>query len=125
TMRRKDQTFFEMSAELRDGKGHVTVDAIDDDDDFLNGLHSAVKVTPPEGEPFEIDLFQTAPGLYEGDFELGEFGPYYLEAVHREQGEDGGPGDEIAESRATLSYPYPAEFFYLEPNVSLVDKVTE
>src|SRR5690606_9148065 len=36
TMRRKDQTFFEMSAELRDGKGHVTVDAIDDDDDFLN-----------------------------------------------------------------------------------------
>jgi len=125
TMRRKDETFFEMSATLDHGRGHVTVDAIDDDDDFINGLISTVKVTPPKGEPFMIDLEQSAPGLYEGDFELSTFGPYYLEAVHSTQGENGNAGDKVAESRATLSYPYPAEYFALEPNLSLVDKATE
>jgi len=72
-----------------------------------------------------IDLEQSAPGLYEGDFELSTFGPYYLEAVHSTQGENGNAGDKVAESRATLSYPYPAEYFALEPNLSLVDKATE
>ncbi|MDX9724024.1 MAG: VWA domain-containing protein [Myxococcota bacterium] len=121
TMRRNEQTFFELRAELREGKGHVTVDAIDVNDEFINGLESTVKVTPPQGTPFELRLEQSAPGLYEGSFELSSFGPYYLEAVHREPGTDGKEGKEVAESRGTLSYPYPAEYFFLTPNTALVD----
>jgi len=120
TMRRKDQTFFDLSATLQHGRGHITVDAIDVNDNFINGLHSEVKVTPPESEPFVVTLAQTAPGLYEGSFELSTFGPYYLEAVHREMNA-GQIGPQVAESRGTLSYPYPAEYFYLTPNVELID----
>ena len=121
TMRRKDQTFFDMSAELDQGRGHIMVDAIDDDDEFINGLISLVKVTPPQGEAFEVELYQSAPGIYEGYFELTSFGPYYLEAKHHEQDGEGGPGEEIAESRGTLSYPYPTEYFFIEPNTQLVN----
>lgn len=126
TMRRKDETFFEMSAEIRQGRGHVVVDAIDENDDFINGLVSTVNVTDPNGDEREVELTQTAPGLYEGEFDLTAFGPYFLEAVHREQpGPEGERGSKVAESRSALAYPYPAEYFYLEPNTQLVDKATE
>lgn len=126
TMRRKDETFFEMRAELRSGRGHVVVDAIDENDDFINGLVSTVQVHHPDGKKTEVELFQTAPGLYEGDFELGAFGPYYLEAVHRKQPPaPDKKGEKVAESRTSLAYPYPTEYFYLEPNTRLVEKVTE
>lgn len=125
TMRRKDQTFFTMNASIKDGRGHIAVDATDDDEQFINGLVSTVKIEHPDGKKDEVDLYQTAPGLYEGDFELGVFGPYFLQASHRTLKDDGSVGSEIAESRATMPYPYPREYLATEPNTAIVNKAAE
>jgi Ca-activated chloride channel homolog len=51
TMRRKDETFFEMFTSLRGADGVVTIDAIDDNDQFINGLLVFGRVIPPQSDP--------------------------------------------------------------------------
>jgi uncharacterized membrane protein len=46
----------------------VTVDAMDENGDFLNGMQVSVNVVGPEGEAAQVELEQTGPGRYEGRF---------------------------------------------------------
>ena len=72
----------------------------------------------------ESALTQTAPGIYEEQFDLLDFGPYYIEAVHYRPNKKG-KFQEFGRSRSTLSYPFPMEYFFLKPNRAIIDKVTQ
>jgi Ca-activated chloride channel family protein len=121
-MRQRRRQTLDMSAEVHDGEVRVVVDAIGQDDEFLNGLVSRVHIEGPmgqarsEGERASADheLHQTAPGRYEARFPLEQYGSFVLTAEHEQEGQT------IAESVAQLVHPYPREYMTLEPDVALL-----
>ncbi len=140
-MRERRRETLDMHASIEDGVVRVEVDAIGQDDRFLDGLESRVTMTGPLGastrrapsarhdagvEPADDDearrtethpLRQTAPGRYEARFPLDRYGAFVLEAVHAR---DGRP---IAESRAQLANPYPREYATVEPSDALLQRI--
>lgn len=114
TMRSDDRDTLAMRTVIEQGRARVIVDAIDDEDLFMNGLSSTVMLTTPSGEKKKLDLRQTAPGRYEADVALKEYGSYNLKAQHDQD------GDTIAVSLGTVSYPYPQEYLFTEPNRDLM-----
>ena len=148
-MRQRRRQTLDMRATIEDGQVHVEVDAIGQDDRFLDGLESRVTMTGPLGArparrptqplpeagapspdagvaPLDESareethtLRQTAPGRYEARFPLDRYGAFVLEAVHTR---DGRP---IAESRAQVANPYPREYATIEPDETLLRRTAE
>ena len=114
--RHDDDETMEMKVSVVAGRGQIAVDAIDDDDSFINGLESTVVVTGPDGEVQEVTLNQRAAGRYEGTFELPEYGSYLLEGLHRLD------GAEHAVSLASLSNPYPDEYLAVADDQSIIEQ---
>lgn len=112
-MRQRRRQNLGMTATVAGDQVHVVVDAIDNDDRFLNGLDSTLRVSPPLGtqhrgpdapDAFEVPLRQTAPGRYEARYDAEHHGSFVLTAEHRQDGRI------VAESSASLAHPYPLEF---------------
>jgi Mg-chelatase subunit ChlD len=110
TMRSDDRDTLAMRTIVEQGKARVVVDAIDDEDRFINDLDSTVALTTPSGKKKNLKLRQTAPGRYETSIPLEEYGSYNLKAQHDKN------GDTIAVSLGTVSNPYPQEYLFTEPN---------
>jgi len=119
TMRKDDRTRLGMRTSVDRGEAHVVVDAIGRDDEFINDLESSVAITEPDGEKETVELRQTAAGRYETRIPLNEYGSYRLKADHR-AGPTTEKEDFSAVSFGTLSYPYPREHLFLEPNWELL-----
>ncbi|MGF1507740.1 MAG: glutamine amidotransferase, partial [Anaerolineae bacterium] len=65
----------------------IVVDAADDDGDFINGLEMEANIVDPDLGTTPVTLRQVAPGRYEGTFEPGEQGAYFVRiAGYDEQG---------------------------------------
>jgi uncharacterized membrane protein len=58
----------EVTVSREGGRAHITVDAVDEDGAFVNGMEASMSVVGPGGEPVQVALVQTAPGRYEGTF---------------------------------------------------------
>ncbi|HLU11084.1 MAG TPA: VWA domain-containing protein [Oceanobacillus sp.] len=59
-------------------QARVTVDARDEEGDFLNGLALSARVVSPEGEAVSVPLQQVAPGRYEAAFVPDAEGAYFI-----------------------------------------------
>lgn len=116
TMRTDDRNHLPMQAFVEQDRARIIVDAIGTDDRFINDLQSDLLVTDPDGEERHLTFHQTAPGRYETSFELTSYGSYGLSAQHELN------GDSFAVSLASLSYPYPRELSFIEPNTALVEQ---
>ncbi len=119
TMRSDDRDTLAMRTTVEQGRARVVVDAVDDEDRFINDLNSTVKVTTPDGETGQLNLRQTAPGRYEASVALDEFGSYNLKAQHDKD------GDTIAVSLGTVSYPYPREYLFTEPDRDVLRRAAD
>lgn len=119
TMRTDDSTSLPMRATIVQDTAHIVVDAIGDDDAFINGLDSTLVVTTPSGENVTLKLDQTAAGRYEARLPLREYGSYGLQAQHELDGES------LATSLASLAFPYPQEFTFIEPNLELMRRTAQ
>ena len=115
TMKTTKETRFDMNVEISYGKAVATIDAISDDDRFINGLQILAQITPPDAEPFEVPFRQFAPGLYDTKFDLSGFGTYKIDATLKTK-----EGNTLGTAQATLPYAYPTEFMDIEPNTELV-----
>lgn len=115
TMRNDDRRRLGMRADVRGGEARIVVDAIGQNDQFINGLDSSVVITDPKGRKETIELRQTAAGRYEARHPLDAYGSYQLEANHR-AGPDTDREGFSAVSFGSLSYPYPREHLFFEPN---------
>ncbi|MFW6067637.1 MAG: VWA domain-containing protein [Myxococcota bacterium] len=123
-MRQDRRTTLPMQASIEGGEVRVVVDAIDEEDQFVNGLRSEVRIEGPMGAPEGGDdperieethpLRQTAPGRYEARFPLHRHGSFVLTAAHRRDDRA------VAESSARLNHPYPREYLTLEPDRTLL-----
>jgi Ca-activated chloride channel family protein len=102
--------------DIADGVLTVGVDAVDEDDHFIDGLRSSVTVTGPDGRDRDITLSQSAPGRYEGQLALDAFGPWVVRGSHTA---DGAP-DQVHRSYAAVSWPFPTEHLLGEPDLTRV-----
>lgn len=59
-----------------DATTRLVVDAVDENGSFRNLLELGARIQPPNGEPYEIDLRQSAPGRYEAAFPSTREGAY-------------------------------------------------
>lgn len=93
----------------------VALDAIDDDDRFIDGMRHAVTATGPDGEARPLELLQVAAGRYEGRLTMDAFGPWTVNGRHHAPGTpDDDPG---FESRATIVWPFPDEYRSPSPDL--------
>jgi Ca-activated chloride channel family protein len=114
-----------MHAEIVGEEARVVVDAIGEDDEFVNALDSTLRVEGPMGAPAsertteEHPLRQVAPGRYEARWPIDRYGSFVATAEHRR-------GDRmIAQSRAELVRPYPREYATLEPDLDTLARISE
>jgi hypothetical protein len=130
-MRQKKRQELGMRAELDPATGHVrvSVDAIDADDSFENGLQGKLRVTGPEpgGETRDVPMRQTAPGRYEADFPLDRYGSFLLRAGLEKTVDPAGQGGTartgtVAESFGHVTNPYPREYLALAPDVETLQR---
>ena len=82
----------QVSLDMRHGRGHVRVEAIDPDGRYRNYLDLRMSVAGPGGEPVDLPLRQTGAGRYEGDFDANAPGPYLVTVRDRENGLVGSAG---------------------------------
>lgn len=119
TMRNDDRDSLAMRTTIKQGKAHIIVDAIGDDDRFINDLNSKVSITDPKGKKQTVKLLQTAPGRYEVSVPLKHYGSYSIKAQHDQK------GDTIAISKGSISYPYPQEYLFIEPNFETLRRAAD
>ena len=107
-MRQRRRTLYDMRAEWDGERVRVQVDAMSEDDRFINGLESTLTVTAADGPraapPTKVRFEQSAPGRYEASLPLDRFGSFVLRAEHRDDGRL------VAESFANVSNPFPREY---------------
>lgn len=106
TMRRKVHTSYDLYASVVDGEAQIVVDAVDNDDRFVNGLDTELEIVDPRTNETvqKVAMPQTAAGRYEARFAVDRYGSYLLKAVHRRDGQV------VAESLGAVALPYPAEY---------------
>ncbi|NOY93940.1 MAG: VWA domain-containing protein [Deltaproteobacteria bacterium] len=90
-----------LDMDLSAGRGHVRVEAVDDDGEYRNHLDLSLTMLTPGGGHVELPLRQTGAGRYEADFDADAPGAYL--ATLREEGHGlvasagavAGSGDEL------------------------------
>ena len=118
-MRSRRREVLPMQVEMAGDVAHVVVDAIDDNDEFINDLESTVSVRGGRASASSnanerslsatentenVPLRQVAPGRYEARVPVAGYGSFVLEAQHFRGAQA------VAESKAQLSHPYPREY---------------
>ncbi|HVY30034.1 MAG TPA: VWA domain-containing protein [Polyangiaceae bacterium] len=122
-MRIKRRQELPMQVEMRENTVHAVVDAFTADERFDNNLESKLIVTGPasakgKGEHREVALRRTAPGRYEADLRLDDYGSFLLRAEHARIAPDGSL-QPFASSFGHVSNPYPREYGRFEPDIEL------
>src|SRR5207302_8780604 len=85
TVRSTARTNFEKNVEIARRKGKVTIDALDNQGDFINFLDLKGNVVSPKMRSLKLNVEQTAPGRYEGTFEAPEVGQYILSIGYKDR----------------------------------------
>ncbi len=122
-MRIKRRQELPMQVEMRENTVHAVVDAFTADERFDNQLESKLIVTGPatskgKGERRDVVMRRTAPGRYEADLRLDDYGSFLLRAEHARIAPDGSL-QPFASSFGHVGNPYPREFSRFEPDVEL------
>jgi uncharacterized membrane protein len=121
----EDRGRFSIATDLRDGKVRVVVNALDDDDQFLNLDELTGMVLGPEGDE-SLRIQQVAPGRYVGEFSAEQMGNYFI-TVHTGSEEIEIDGRREQRNRAPLitgvSIPYSPEYRDRQANLGLLQQV--
>ena len=114
-------TTFRVDTQVKDGMGHVKIDAVDDQGRFVNFLrpHGVVSGPPPDFTRGEIDIMQTGPGVYEGRFPVSGRGVYMLNIMYARP--DGSEGM----MQAGLAMNYSKEYDYNTTNHALLEQLID
>jgi secreted protein with Ig-like and vWFA domain len=110
-----------MAAEIDQGVLRVSVDAVDGDDQFIDGLESTVTLQTPGGKELVLALDQVAPGHYVGRQPLDALGAYSLRGTHR----DPSAPEATLRSATHLTWPYPDEHAVGEADLSVAQALSK
>ena len=112
------ESSFQIDTTVRNGMGHVKVDAVDKDGKFINFLRPRGVVTgpAPDFKRREIELLQTGPGIYESTFPLERSGVYMMNLLYE------GPDGTRRSIPAGLALGYSPEYEYTTTNLPLLEQ---
>jgi hypothetical protein len=115
-MREVTPSNFRVETSLKEGQGHVRVDAVDQHGRFVNFLKPRALVSGPAPDfaRHDVELTQTGPGIYEAGFPLGSKGAYVINVTHTR-----GDGS-TSIIPAGLSLGYSQEYEHNTSNLSLL-----
>jgi uncharacterized membrane protein len=117
TLRTASRGEITTAVQYRDGRGVVTVEAVDQKGEFINFLDTQVGVVYPDQRRAVLELTQVGPGRYQGGFEAGDQGAYLVGVAQRRDNKT--VGSEIG----SLVVPYSIEHRALAANESLLRQV--
>ncbi|TWU24352.1 von Willebrand factor type A domain protein [Novipirellula galeiformis] len=105
---------FSIATHVRDGEVQVVVNALNQDDSFLNFLEMNASALDPNLKPVPLRMRQTAPGRYVGSFAADETGSYFVNVV---------PGPGASPLTTGVTVPYSDEFRVRETNRALMQSL--
>ena len=119
SLRKVDAGDFTTDISVENGKGTITVEALDPQGNYRNFLNLQTAVVSPKGERLTVHLEQTGPGHYEARFPTKEVGAYLLHLMDVKDGQ--------LRSAQVLgaSVNYSPEFNATEPNLALLRRLAE
>jgi len=119
SLRKVDAGDFTTDISVENGKGTITVEALDPQGNYRNFLNLQTAVVSPKGERLTVHLEQTGPGRYEARFPTKEVGAYLLHLMDVKDGQ--------LRSAQVLgaSVNYSPEFNATEPNLALLRRLAE
>ncbi|MDX2176686.1 MAG: hypothetical protein SF028_09450 [Candidatus Sumerlaeia bacterium] len=100
SLRETSSENYQVSTDIADGQGKLTIDAVDPEGNFRNYVEFDTTVLGPDLEPRKVSVRQVGPGRYEGTFPAGDIGSYMVSLSPR--GAEG--GSELVVAGASLSY---------------------
>jgi hypothetical protein len=107
TMRRSGTESFVPRFQWRGQRGEMSVDVLDRDDRFVNGLTLEASLVDPSRRVRRVPFEQIAPGRYRGEFPVSGAGRYYVTLTGRD-------GDvQVGPRTFGLAIPYSAEYLDL------------
>jgi uncharacterized membrane protein len=120
TLKKAETGSYQSGVELVNGKGRITVDAVDENTgEYVNFLDARARVIGPDGDVQTVRLTQTGAGRYVGTFDANKTGSYVATVSHK--GRDG----KTRSSSVGLAVPYSPEYASLTPNTALLLRVAE
>ncbi|MEM6690833.1 MAG: VWA domain-containing protein [Planctomycetota bacterium] len=103
-----------LATQVRDGEIEVVVNALSDDDEFLNFLDIQATAVGPDMKPIAVRMRQDAPGRYVGTVPADKSGSYFVNLVP-------GPGKTPLSRGVTV--PYSDEYRIRESNLDLMTRL--
>ncbi|HEY4232583.1 MAG TPA: VWA domain-containing protein [Lacipirellulaceae bacterium] len=107
---------FSVAADVEGNKTRVVVTALDQEDQFLNLQTMSGAVLGPDMESIPLNIQQTAPGRYVGEFDSTKAGSYMIMVT---------PGAGQAMIRTGVSVGYSDEFRERETNTPLLESIAK
>jgi uncharacterized membrane protein/Mg-chelatase subunit ChlD len=107
---------FAVATDVQGSKTRVVISALDSDDDFLNYQAMSGSVIGPDMQPVELNIQQTGPGRYVGEFDSSKPGSYMVMVM---------PGANLAPLRTGVNIGYSDEFRDRETNTTLLEQVAK
>jgi uncharacterized membrane protein len=107
---------FSIATSVRDGEVQVVVNALAEDDSFLDFLEMNATALDANLNPIPLQMRQTAPGRYVGSFPATTAGSYFVNVV---------PGVGATPLTTGVTVPYSEEYRVRETNLSLIESLAE
>jgi hypothetical protein len=107
---------FTVATDVQGSKTRVVISALDKDDEFLNYQSMTGTVLGPDMQSIPLEVEQTAPGRYVGEFESTKPGSYMIMVT---------PGAGQAMIRTGVNIGYSEEFRDRETNAPLLESMAK
>jgi len=116
SLRRLENADFTTEIAVDDGRGSLSVEALDENGNFRNFMTLKAIVVSPTGERTDVYLEQTGPGRYEANFDTKDVGEYMINLMDIESNGSMALG---------ASVNYSPEFSSAAANLFLLQKLAE
>ena len=117
--KKESRQLFSAQVVKKGDMGSYDVDVIDKNQRFVNKQALELKVISPDKTDRVVQLNQTQPGRYSGDFPMGETGEYYFSLY--QQTENGS----VPVYSSGFAIPYSEEFASQSADLSLLNKLAK
>ena len=114
----------EVTMDISRSVGYLTVDAVNEEGDFINGRTIETVILYPDGTINTQELTQTQPGRYETTFPASDTGEYYASVFDTGVSQSGRADSRWSPVSASFSVPYSPEYLPRPPDVALLDDIS-
>ncbi len=112
----KSDAKFSVATNVGDGRVEVVVNALDQDNEFLNFLDMQAVAVGPNLKPIPLIMRQAAPGRYVGSFDADNAGSYLVNVI---------PGPGMAPVTTGASVPFSDEYRLRQTNFNMLQQLSK